>query len=58
MFSNPAKEVQHSIVTVIPGMRKARHVERNIAISDGNPLDAKLLETLRGHRWIRTTNIE
>ena len=39
------------VSTVIPGMRKARHVERNIAVSDGNQLDAKLLETLRGHRW-------
>jgi len=46
------------VSTVIPGMRKARHVERNIAVSDGNQLDAKLLETLRGHRWTRTTTIE
>ena len=46
------------VSTVIPGMRKPRHVERNIAVSDGNQLDAKLLETLRGHRWIRTSNIE
>jgi aryl-alcohol dehydrogenase-like predicted oxidoreductase len=46
------------VSTIIPGMRKTRHVERNISTSDGNPLDPKLLETLRGHRWIRTTNIE
>jgi len=46
------------VSTVIPGMRKARHVEQNIAASGGNPLDANLLETLRRHRWIRTTNIE
>jgi hypothetical protein len=39
-------------------MRKPRHVERNIAISDGNPLDLKLLEKLRGARWMRTTTIE
>jgi aryl-alcohol dehydrogenase-like predicted oxidoreductase len=46
------------VSTVIPGMRKPRHVERNIAISDGNPLDLKLLEKLRGARWVRTTTIE
>ena len=46
------------VSTVIPGMRKPRHVERNIAISDGNPLDLKLLQKLRGERWVRTTTIE
>ena len=46
------------VSTVIPGMRKPRHVERNIAISDGNPLDLKLLEKLRGQRWVRTKTIE
>ena len=47
-----------TVSTVIPGMRKARHVERNIAASDGNPLELKLLETLRAHRWVRTTVID
>ncbi len=27
------------VSTMIPGMRKPRHVERNIAASDGNRLD-------------------
>ena len=30
------------VSTVIPGMRKTSHVERNIAASDGKPLDLKL----------------
>ena len=46
------------VSTVIPGMRKPRHVERNIASSDGNQLDLQLLSTLRGHRWVRKTVIE
>ena len=46
------------ISTVIPGMRKQKHVERNIGASDGNPLDAQLLEDLRTHRWVRTAVIE
>ena len=46
------------VSTVIPGMRKPRHVERNIAASDGNQLDLQLLGVLRGHRWVRRTNIE
>ncbi len=40
--------------TVIPGMRKTHHVERNLAASDGEPLPARLLEALRAHRWDRT----
>ncbi len=46
------------VSTVIPGMRKPRNVERNIAASDGNQLDLKLLEDLRPHRWVRTIKIE
>ena len=46
------------VSTIIPGMRKVRHVERNIAASDANPLDAKLLQAIRAHRWVRTTTIE
>jgi aryl-alcohol dehydrogenase-like predicted oxidoreductase len=46
------------VSTIIPGMRKTRHVERNIAASDGKPLDTKLLQALRSHRWVRTTTIE
>ena len=46
------------VSTIIPGMRKTRHVERNVAASDANPLDLKLLQALRAHRWVRTTTIE
>ncbi len=41
------------VSTVIPGMRKVRHVEVNLAASDGGGLDAKLVERLRAHRWDR-----
>lgn len=40
--------------TIIPGMRKLRNVEANIATSDGYRLDKNLLETLKSHRWDRT----
>lgn len=39
--------------TIIPGMRKKRHVEANIAVSDGQKLDSALLATLKDHRWDR-----
>jgi aryl-alcohol dehydrogenase-like predicted oxidoreductase len=42
------------VSTVIPGMRKTAHVERNLSVSDGQPLPAELLRTLRSHRWDRT----
>ncbi len=42
-----------AVSTVIPGMRKVRHVEANIAVSDGRPLPADLLKRLREHRWDR-----
>ncbi len=47
ILSNP------DVSTVIPGMRKLRHVEANLAASDGGGLDAKLIERLRAHRWDR-----
>ncbi len=43
-----------SVSTVIPGMRKTRHVDRNLAASDGRPLFPQTLEALRAHRWDRT----
>jgi aryl-alcohol dehydrogenase-like predicted oxidoreductase len=47
--------LQHPAVsTTIPGMRALRHVEGNIAASDGKPLPAGLLQRLREHRWDRT----
>lgn len=46
--------LQHPAVsTVIPGMRQAGHVEANMAVSDGRPLDQGLLRELRAHRWDR-----
>ena len=46
--------LQHPAVsTVIPGMRKLRHVEQNLAASDGRPLPAPLMAELRRHRWDR-----
>jgi len=47
ILSNP------TVSTTIPGMRKLRHVEANIATSDGVGLPADLLAELRKHRWDR-----
>ncbi len=44
------------VSTVIPGMRKLRHVEENIAVSDGRPLQESLMTELRRHRWDRTVD--
>jgi hypothetical protein len=38
-------------------MRRAVHVERNFAASDGKPLPAELLDKLRLHRWDRDTEL-
>lgn len=43
-----------TVSTIIPGMRKLRHVEANIACSDKGPLDPELIEALKEHRWDRT----
>ena len=42
-----------TVSTIIPGMRKTRNVEANIAASDAGPLPSDLLEKLRPHRWVR-----
>jgi aryl-alcohol dehydrogenase-like predicted oxidoreductase len=42
------------VSTTIPGMRKPRHVEANIAASDGKGLPADVIQNLRAHRWDRT----
>jgi aryl-alcohol dehydrogenase-like predicted oxidoreductase len=47
ILANPA------VSTVIPGMRTPAHVRANIAVSDGQPMDARLLAGLRRHRWDR-----
>jgi aryl-alcohol dehydrogenase-like predicted oxidoreductase len=41
------------VSSVIPGMRRPKHVRANIATSDATPLDPELLRELRAHRWDR-----
>ena len=47
ILSNP------NVGTIIPGMRKIKHVQNNIACSDGKGLNQEKLEELRSHRWER-----
>ncbi|MCI0443623.1 aldo/keto reductase, partial [bacterium] len=47
ILSNP------DVSTIIPGMRKIKHVEANIAASDQSPLPESLHHQLRNHRWDR-----
>jgi aryl-alcohol dehydrogenase-like predicted oxidoreductase len=47
ILENPA------VTTTIPGMRRVRHVEENLAVSDGRPLPPRLRDALRAHRWDR-----
>jgi aryl-alcohol dehydrogenase-like predicted oxidoreductase len=47
ILSNP------HVSTVIPGMRKSRYVEANVAASEAGPLPEELLRKLRAHRWER-----
>ena len=42
-----------TVSTIIPGMRKLRHVEMNCAASDAGTLDPGLMEALAAHRWDR-----
>jgi len=42
------------VSTVIPGMRKRKNVEANVAVSDGRDPDPALMRTLKAHRWDRT----
>lgn len=41
------------VSTVIPGMRKNRHVDANLGASGRGPLDPALVAALRAHRWDR-----
>lgn len=41
------------VSTIIPGMRKLRHVESNLSASDAGPLPEELYSKLRAHRWDR-----
>jgi aryl-alcohol dehydrogenase-like predicted oxidoreductase len=47
VLSNP------HVATVIPGMRRPKHVRANVRASELGVLDADLLERLRVHRWDR-----
>ena len=47
ILSHPA------VSTTIPGMRKIKNVEANMASSDGKGLHKELLKELKGHRWDR-----
>jgi aryl-alcohol dehydrogenase-like predicted oxidoreductase len=42
-----------TVSTIIPGMRKLKNVEANIAASDGKALSADLMRKLKAHRWDR-----
>ena len=42
-----------AVSTIIPGMRKPRHVEANLAASDRGALPPELVGALRAHRWER-----
>ncbi len=42
-----------TVSTIIPGMRKIKNVESNIAASDKGALPASLIEELKKHAWIR-----
>lgn len=42
-----------AVSTIIPGMRRPRHVEQNAAASDGTRLPPRLRDALRSHRWDR-----
>ncbi len=43
-----------TVSTVIPGMRRVKHVEENLGVSDGRTLDPALMTALKAHRWDRT----
>jgi len=43
----------NDVGTIIPGMRKRRNVEANVAASAMGPLPADLHKQLRAHRWDR-----
>jgi aryl-alcohol dehydrogenase-like predicted oxidoreductase len=52
ILSHPA------VSTVIPGMRKAAHVDANMACGDGQGLPAELVARLRAYRWDRGYVVE
>jgi aryl-alcohol dehydrogenase-like predicted oxidoreductase len=46
--------MNETVSTIIPGMRKLKNVEANMAASAAGPLPATLHAELRRHRWDRT----
>ncbi len=44
---------ESTVSTVIPGMRKLRHVEMNMKVSEAGPLEPSLMAELSKHRWDR-----
>ena len=48
---------EHRVSTIIPGMRKLRHVDANIAASDAGSLAQELHAKLRQHRWDRKPTV-
>ncbi|MEQ1727453.1 MAG: aldo/keto reductase [Vicinamibacterales bacterium] len=42
-----------AVSTTIPGMRRTAHVERNLAVGDGQRLPPRSHEALKFHRWAR-----
>jgi aryl-alcohol dehydrogenase-like predicted oxidoreductase len=46
-----------AVSTVIPGMRRLRNVETNLAASAGSPLTEAEVAALRAHRWERTWQV-
>ncbi len=52
ILSHPA------VSTVIPGMRRVKHVEGNMAAGDGKGLPEQLIARLRAHKWDRGYVVE
>lgn len=46
--------MNETVSTIIPGMRKLKNVESNMAASAAGPLPAAVYAELRKHRWDRT----
>jgi aryl-alcohol dehydrogenase-like predicted oxidoreductase len=42
-----------TVSTIIPGMRRVKHVEANAAACNAGPLSSELYAELRPHRWDR-----
>lgn len=44
----------HTVSSIIPGMRSVKNVKANMTVSDGQLLDPSHMNKLREHRWDRT----